>query len=60
MTDMDFTKLCRDCASTFYLPEERNRRCNKSGVAPEADGSLCGEMRLGACGPDAKLWVKAP
>lgn len=54
---MDFTKVCAECANSYYAPGEHPyRRCKKAVAAVDADGSLCGEMRLGPlCGPAATL-----
>lgn len=50
-------KLCKTCKHSFRLPESaKYLRCHKSVVKAAADGSLCGEMRKGACGPEGTLW----
>lgn len=52
-------KTCASCKFSMFVPPSKYRRCAQSTARPERDGALCGEMRKGACGPEAKLWESA-
>ena len=53
-------KTCVTCVHSFMGPAEPTRPPRPdSKLYPRCklgDGRLCGEMRKGACGPEAKLW----
>lgn len=50
-------KTCASCKNMYTDPNApKYARCWKSTAGPMHDASLCGEMRKGACGPEATLW----
>lgn len=49
-------KVCADCKHSYRLKNARDRRCIKSDAPNTAEGSLCGEMRQGDCGADARFY----
>jgi hypothetical protein len=57
----DRVKTCVNCRHSFTLIDKKTgrpkyQRCRQSEADENADESLCGVMRRGACGPDAVLW----
>lgn len=50
-------KTCSNCRAAY--PDQarpKYTRCAASVDKESNDASLAGEMRKGACGPEAKLW----
>lgn len=51
------SKFCKDCVSSYTLPDQPTiRRCRKSQAEEGSDPTLCQMMRAGTCGRDGTMW----